>query len=1284
MKTIVSAAKAEKTINVNHMFLVRHLQAQPPDTQITSMRALLRPLFLVVASCLCFLAASAQTVRVLTVSGEATIQPADGSPARPITVGDTITLGTRIVTAANGRVIITPFPGIKSIISPSSDITIEKISETKASGSNVALQQAVLNLKSGAVVSGLEKQEGVAYDYAIRTPRGVAGARGTTYTVAVAPSGVESVIVTDGRIQITLTSGATYNLAPGQASVSRPGAQETAISNVSELPADDQKTLKTTLESSLGEIAKAIESGIDLKPATLKNTLEFAGKVGLEIDPKLIQSIKAALEKEQATRTLEEKPKAKAGDRLEENKNNQTPENKEAKEVVREQVDPILTAYLAELSPAQRATFLALPAAARLQLLAYYQSTPLALRGEFARSPFAIQTLLISRDQDSELRTFALTPASDGNSRSLPEITYFLGLSTNARPSFLALTLVNQRATVAYFDQLPAGLRAAFISASPSIQAALLANFDNTALAQFALTAATDGAARNLIEIDYFRALPVPNRTAFLALPLAEQRSIATYFDRLPVGLRAAFAGNSIDVQKILLNASTDSDLANFALTPIAERTYPSAPEVSLYNSLATNAIRAAYLLRPIEIRNALVQIGDADLAIFALSADRNTGILMTNNDLLDALTSLKSLNLAALTLFKDFAGGPGLPSVNNAPSPTRFSPAAFARTLNSWNALTNEQRSTFLRLGAGEAIMDTSATYLSAIATSFDQQPLLLQTTMTQTGWGPYLTEILANEDLRNVLTETSTLSASQQALIKEFQLGPYAFAYNSSISPPITGGGGNVNSSEPTLNTNPNIAYLNALAALSPSDRAILKRLGLQDALLYPSRLTEYPILLEETLSFYQQLTPSQREFLVATEAGNWIWSYGPTDNVNGPLTLAVNPLPAIAYVSSLIESLSTLSPVEKDALRDIQLLSGMQLNDSRLTPANVRQILSSYLGAPDSIKPLLRGQIRGRTWFDMILSQTVESNARPLADVVAILSALTPAEISDLRDMQIGDTLAYRNFFQADNNPLAPVTAIQQLKAMIGVYRNLGDLEKFTLRELGIVKTHESNFAAFLADPQGLAHLLKAYAALPGALRAETQQIEPNLYDKSFQGRSFFVPRTSAHNSGSMLYNVSFTSNDDLYIGAPRILRIQNGGFTINDTFTTGTGKSLYLRAGDLVQLTDTTFSTSIRSIVIEAATIHLQNIDFNDGSTIALNSKFGGANALGTGTGPYPIFLNYGDNATFGRVNFDNVRYNGNSLHDASAYDAYGVNIKIGTLDNPAAPATTPISVPSSRD
>ncbi|MCX6939051.1 MAG: FecR domain-containing protein [Verrucomicrobia bacterium] len=1264
------------------------------------MRPLIRPLFLLLASCLCFLTAPAQTVRVLTVSGEATIQPADGSPARPIVVGDTVTLGTRIVTAANGRVVITPFPGIKSIIAPSSNVTIEKISETKATGSNVALQQAVLNLKSGAVVSDLEKQEGIAYDYAIRTPRGVAGARGTTYTVAVAPSGVESVIVTDGRIQITLTSGATYNLAPGQASVSRPGAPETAISNASELPPADKKLLQTTLESSLGEIAKAIESGVDLKPATLKSTLEFAGKMGIELDPELIKSLQPALEKEKPKGPPEEKPKPKPADSAEENKNNQPPENKEAKQIVSEQQDPILTAYLADLNLSQRVEFLALPPATRTQLLGYYQSTPLTLRANFARSPFAIQTLLLNRALDFDLRDFALTRAGDGNARSVSEITYYLSLATNARPAFLALTLAAQRATAAYFDQLPAGLRPAFLTAAAEVQTALLADAADAALAKFALTPASDGAIRTLAEIAYFNALPDARHVTFLALSITDQRATVAYFNQLPAGLRAAFLAGSPDTQALLVKRATDTDLATFALAT-ANRT---DSEIALYSNLP-DATRTAYLQRPADIRSLLLQRDDIDLAILALSPDRTTGTLLTDNDLRDALLSLNSLSPAAFALFKEFAGGSGLPNIDNAPSPSRFSPAAYERTLTSWNALTAAQRATFLQLGAGESIMDTSATYLSAVAASFSQQPALYQTTMTETGWGAVLTEILANKGLQTVLENASTLSPAQRALIKELQLGPYAFEDSYYIPNGSTSGSGsltlvsggsasavfagglstapiaNVTSTTPATN-NTKLDYLNALGALNTADRAILKRLDLQDDLIKPGHnLVDYPTLLQTTIGFYNQLTPAERDFLVGLQAGSWLWTYAPTDTVYGPMNSATQAVSATDYIRTLLQSLSTLTPVEKDALRDLELFSNIELTDKRLTPASVVQILAAYLNAPATVQPLLRAQLRGDAWFDSVIGANGEYQTRPIAEVIAILGALTPVEISALRDMQIGGTLAYGGFFDADTDANATVTPTQQLKNMVAVYRSLGDLEKFTLRELGIVKSHDNNFAAFLADPQGLTHLLKAYAALPGSIRAETRQIENSSYNQTYAGRSFFAPKASTNIYAGGLYDVSFTSDDDLYIGAPRVLRIQRGYYTINDTFTTGVGKSLYLRAGDLVHLTDTTFSTNIRSIVIEAATVHLKNVDFPGGSTIALNSKFGGTNALGAGSGTYPVFLGTGAAAQFGRVNFDDVRYNGNPLHDVPSYDAHGVNIRIGTLANPAVPAATAIPVPA---
>ena len=56
----------------------------------------------------------AQTVRVIFSSGEASMQRPDESALRPVVKGETVIIGTRIVTGADGRVVLTPMPGVKS------------------------------------------------------------------------------------------------------------------------------------------------------------------------------------------------------------------------------------------------------------------------------------------------------------------------------------------------------------------------------------------------------------------------------------------------------------------------------------------------------------------------------------------------------------------------------------------------------------------------------------------------------------------------------------------------------------------------------------------------------------------------------------------------------------------------------------------------------------------------------------------------------------------------------------------------------------------------------------------------------------------------------------------------------------------------------------------------------------------------------------------------------------------------------------------------------------------
>ena len=76
-------------------------------------------------------------------------------------------------------------------------------------------------------------------------------------------------------------------------------------------------------------------------------------------------------------------------------------------------------------------------------------------------------------------------------------------------------------------------------------------------------------------------------------------------------------------------------------------------------------------------------------------------------------------------------------------------------------------------------------------------------------------------------------------------------------------------------------------------------------------------------------------------------------------------------------------------------------------------------------------------------------------------------------------------------------------------------------------------------------------------------------------------------------------------------------------------------------------------------MDAMTINLRNLNFPAGSTINLNSSYGGVD------GVYP---NFGSSAV-GRVNFiENVKYNSHLLNTRLAFDTYGSSINIGVSGN----------------
>ena len=238
---------------------------------------------------------SAQSVRVIFASGQASLQRPDEPALRAIIKGETVIIGTRIVTGPDGRVILTPMPGVKSIITPNTTVLLESASESKTSTTEVT-HHAVLDLKEGAVVSDLHKPEGVSYDYSIRTARGLAGARGTTFTVGINRAGIQTVVVAHGSIFLNFTDGRRVTLAIGHLSITGAGGDTKSVGNIKELPPAEQKIAQKWTEITVSAITSALESGIELDPAALQNALDTAKSLGITLSPALQARVDRVLE----------------------------------------------------------------------------------------------------------------------------------------------------------------------------------------------------------------------------------------------------------------------------------------------------------------------------------------------------------------------------------------------------------------------------------------------------------------------------------------------------------------------------------------------------------------------------------------------------------------------------------------------------------------------------------------------------------------------------------------------------------------------------------------------------------------------------------------------------------------------------------------------------------------------------------------------------------------------------------------------------------------------------
>jgi hypothetical protein len=1227
------------------------------------------------------LALPAQTVRVIFTSGTASIQRPDEAAARPVVKGESVIIGSRIVTGADGRVVLTPMPGVKSIIAPNTTLTLESVSETHTSSTEVT-HKAVLDLKAGSVVSDLQKPEGVTYDYSIRTARGLAGARGTNYTVAVNSAGIETILVSHGTITFNLLNGSQLSVTAGQIQITDASGVRTAA-KLGDLSTADQAFAQEVAESTLGALEAAVAAGIDINPDAISQALDLFESFGLDVSESTLQRINQlrealnALKKdstsEESTVVTETTKDTDTTGTLASFIASLTPDQKIAFQEILSlgqfnNTDPV---FLARFANSQFTTALRETINLYLGLTTNQrnQAVTLGILGNANTAAIGAKsaglTSLLSFYTELNLDSPLLKSESDYSSDSTVSLGGFNHIFFPGSESTQGLVLYNAlfENTSNIYDSLYIGAtRTLFIENNANVGSDYL-NFAVSSGNNLYLTASDLISLRGLINqpitfTSDLHGVVMQSYTINLANVNFPEGSVVAlnsfngglHFGTPVVGgvnfLGGVFYGEYIlDSQNAFDSGSRGNIAIGSFANPASLPAYTPTAEIAFKNSLTPDQL-AIFNTLPLSTRTKLVSLNDVDITGTVLALDPVSSVTYTATSIENILDAYTALSTNARTFVKTLGGatGSGLANIDGTPDIEGWSSPSIEAAANTFNAFDTNTQNTLIALGAGDAILGINSDYI---------QGLLLAaaadiTSIAEAGWGHHLQDIVNDSALSDIVAAAQDATSAQRALIKQLELQPFQLAEllnsHSGDAQPI------YDRLDLIINN------------VSPGDLTILASIGFNsthDLFAYDD--TNTLTNLNTIVTHYNSLTVDQQK--AARTLGL------------GSLLMDVTRSAAIAdfYLG--------LPSDQQQALVDTDLSSAFYDTESNLIDIqnNITSALNAYIG----LSPLVRNYLLTEAeHYDLlhILTSTGTSDdeghsSRSLANIVTLLSniASNPDDYAALRDMDLGRVILFEGYLEdIDANITAALTNA------ISFYRDLPVAQQGTLRELGIIGSDHAGFLG--SDYTGVQRLLAAYAALPAAVRVDTQQMDETFTDdKTYDGHvSYFLP----FNKDYVMKNVSFVSDSDLYVGAVRRLRIDNTGVVSpNTTFDVpldGSDLQTYvikLRAGDLIDLNGASYSANAAGIVMDAITINLAHFDFSEGSVAALNSRDGGTANGSTGSGIYP---NWGGSAV-GRVNFlTDVTYGGQPLNNTSQFDANARgNIAIGSHANPASlPTYTP--------
>lgn len=149
-----------------------------------------------------------QSGRVTIVAGKVTETP-PGQAERALKEGDVVTVGSTLKTGANSNATVTMTTTSAIRLGPDSEAVVSEIVESKEE------PKVLLDLKNGTIGALVKPETSGKMDFKIKTPSGVAVAKGAFYSVSV-ENGKGYVQTKDGEVVIVPLDTAATNPKPQQ------------------------------------------------------------------------------------------------------------------------------------------------------------------------------------------------------------------------------------------------------------------------------------------------------------------------------------------------------------------------------------------------------------------------------------------------------------------------------------------------------------------------------------------------------------------------------------------------------------------------------------------------------------------------------------------------------------------------------------------------------------------------------------------------------------------------------------------------------------------------------------------------------------------------------------------------------------------------------------------------------------------------------------------------------------------------------------------------------------